>query len=332
MLRVGWRKLWKGGRIVRSRQAVTSLLDLDPEMGRLLSGERAARARAELQVHMGTIPRGPWEVERLSGTEAGHLGLLVIDGVIAREVLLADTISTELLGEGDLVSPWLESNGTGLLALEVRWTVLAEARIALLDRGFAVRLARFPEVNAVLVERVLARAHRIAVGQAISQLNGVERRLLALFWHLAPRWGRVTPDGVAVPLALSHRVLAQLVGARRPTVSSALGELGERGELIHREDGTWLLTGEPVGVPTPDIERVVAHRRPLVPNEPGNGRGARLVANGEHPRRDAQALRVVAERTRQESCSRARELVKARERAVELCRAAEQLRVRLRLD
>jgi hypothetical protein len=317
---------------MRSRQAVTSLLDADPEMGRLLSGERAARAHAELRVHVGALARGPWDVERLSRVDAGHLGLLVVDGVIAREVLLADTIGTELLGEGDLVCPWFEGNGAGLLELEVRWTVLAEARIAVLDRGLAARLARFPEVNSVLVERVLARAHRIAVGQAISQLNGVDRRLLALFWHLAPRWGRVTPDGVAVPLALSHRLLAQLVGARRPTVSAALGELGERGELVHREDGTWLLKGAPVGVPRPEVERVIAHRRRLVPSQPANGRGARRAANGEHPRRDARALRVAAEQAREESWSRARELVKARERAVELCRAAERLRVRLKLN
>ena len=58
--------------------------------------------------------------------------------------------------------------------------------------------------------------------QAISQLVRVDRRLLALFWHLAERWGRVTGDGVLVPLTLSHRMLSQLVGARRPTVSTAL--------------------------------------------------------------------------------------------------------------
>jgi hypothetical protein len=32
--------------------------------------------------------------------------LLVIDGAIARNVELGDTISTELLGPGDLIRPW----------------------------------------------------------------------------------------------------------------------------------------------------------------------------------------------------------------------------------
>ena len=60
------------------------------------------------------------------------------------------------------------------------------------------------------------------------RLTRVERRLKALFWHLAERWGRVSGDGVIVPLALTHRILGQLVGARRPTVSTALSELAER--------------------------------------------------------------------------------------------------------
>ena len=77
-------------------------------------------------------------------------------------------------------------------------------------------------VNAALIDRLNDRAQRLAVMQAICQLNRVDRRLLSLFWHLAERWGRMTPDGVVVPLTLSHRMLGQLVGALRPTVSSAL--------------------------------------------------------------------------------------------------------------
>ena len=39
------------------------------------------------------------------------------------------------------------------------------------------------------------------------------------------------------------------MGARRPTVSTALSELAEREELIRRPDGSWLLRGDP-----PDAE------------------------------------------------------------------------------
>ena len=134
---------------------------------------------------------------------------------------------------------------TDLLALEVRWEPLSRVLAAVLDQRVMQLLARWPEVAAVLLDRASERAHRLAVTQAIAQLTGVERRLHALLWHLAARFGRVTPDGVVVPLALSHQRLGELIGARRPTVSTALGVLTREGSLRRRADGGWLLTGEP---------------------------------------------------------------------------------------
>jgi hypothetical protein len=109
--------------------------------------------------------------------------------------------------------------------------------------------------------RPVFRARRLAVMQAICQFNRVDRRVLTVLWHLAERWGRVTPAGVVVPLALSHRLLAELVGARRPTVTTALGELLRAGEVSRTADGAWLLTGEPPGQPDEHHCRLVAHRR-----------------------------------------------------------------------
>jgi CRP/FNR family transcriptional regulator, cyclic AMP receptor protein len=247
-------------------RVLTSLLELDPDLGQLLSQERLVAAKHDLRVAVRTIDTGPWDVDRLSGASPAHLGLLVIDGVLSREVLMSDTISTELLGPGDVVRPWqMQADAPSLLEHEVRWTVLSRARVALLDRRVSADIGRFPEVGAAIVDRVNERALRLALTQAISQLNRVDRRLLALFWHLAERWGRMTTGGVALPMTLSHRMLGQLVGARRPTVSTALGQLVRQGELQRREDGTWLLTGEPIGAPTPEIERVIPMRRRLLP-------------------------------------------------------------------
>src|SRR3954469_5973676 len=256
------------GRVMSAPEPLTSLLELDPDLGRLLTPERLAEAHAELGVRQSHLARGPWHAEKLASAHPEHVGLLLLEGVLAREVLIADTVSTELLGAGDVVRPWRHDEDVQLLTVEVRWTVLSNAQLAVLDRRFAGRLVRFPEVNAMLLERLTDRAQRMAVSQAISQLNGVDRRLLALFWQLAERWGRMTTRGVAVPMALSHRVLAQLVGARRPTVSTALGELAERDELIRRDDGTWLLLGEPVGLPSPEVGRIIEHRRRVLPAEP----------------------------------------------------------------
>ena len=63
--------------------------------------------------------------------------------------------------------------------------------------------------------------------------------------QLAERWGRVTSDGVLIPLDLSHRLLGQLVGARRPTIATAAAELARQGLLRQCDDGAWLLRGEP---------------------------------------------------------------------------------------
>jgi CRP/FNR family transcriptional regulator, cyclic AMP receptor protein len=251
---------------VRDRQAVP-LLELDPELGQLLEGRRLDDARRELRVTVHPLERGVWDIDRLSGAGPEHIGLLVLDGILARDVLVWDTISTELLGAGDVLRPWRVQEGGSLVRHTVRWTVLTQTRVALLDRRLGARLGRYPEVNAVIIDRVVERSLRLAVTQAISQLNRVDRRLLALFWHLAERWGRVTSDGVAIPMTLSHRMLGQLIGARRPTVSSALAELTRRAELVRQDDGTWLLTGAPRGVPEPDVKALVPLRRALLPPE-----------------------------------------------------------------
>jgi CRP/FNR family transcriptional regulator, cyclic AMP receptor protein len=243
------------------------LLELDPDLGQLIPAERRSAALAQLQVEVHRLAAGPWSTERVADANPEHVGLLLLDGVASREVVVADTVSTELLGPGDVLRPWALGDAQPLLQLSVRWNALTECSLAVLDRRFAARLAHWPEVNSVLIDRLNDRAQRLATNQAISQLNRVDRRLLALFWHLAERWGRVTSQGVAVPLTLSHRMLGQLVGARRPTVSTAIGDLAKREELVRRADGTWLLKADPVGLPAPETERVVPIRRHLLGSE-----------------------------------------------------------------
>jgi CRP-like cAMP-binding protein len=50
----------------------------------------------------------------------------------------------------------------------------------------------------------------------------------------------VTPDGVRLELPLTHAVLGKLVGAHRPSVTTALGSLVDRGLVVRAEDG-WVL-------------------------------------------------------------------------------------------
>jgi CRP/FNR family cyclic AMP-dependent transcriptional regulator len=228
---------------------VVRLLDADPDLGALLSDARREQAERELVVRTHRLPVGPWDVSRLAGASADHVGLLILSGVLSRELIVADHVSAELLGPGDVVRPWQLASGAGLLPVEAVWSVLSPLILAVLDRRFAAEVARYPELTATLFDRLSERSIRLATTQAISQLTRVDRRLRALFWHLAERWGRVSGDGVIMPLVLTHRILGQLVGARRPTVSTALSQLVEREELVRRPDGSWLLLGDP-----PDVE------------------------------------------------------------------------------
>jgi CRP/FNR family cyclic AMP-dependent transcriptional regulator len=305
---------------------LASLLELDPDLGQLLHDERLEAARQELRVTVHPLQTGPWDVEKLSGTSPDHLGLLVLDGVLAHEVLVSDTVSTELLGPGDVVRPWRLHDGATLLQHSIRWSVLTRSRVALLDRRFGAHVAAYPEVNAAIIDRVAERALRLAVIRAISQLNRVDRRLLALFWHLAERWGKMTGDGIVVPMTLSHRMLGQLVGARRPTVSTALGELAREHELVRRDDGTWLLTGEPVGVPEPATAKVVPMRRRLIPPEPlAAPRTEAVRASGVQLRETLHELRARCE-------SQVAEMRVAYATTTRLAEHGAELRARLRAE
>ena len=79
-----------------------------------------------------------------------------------------------------------------------------------------------------LFNRGTRRAHHLAVALAIAHHQRVDDRLLLTLWHLAERWGRVHADGIVVPLPLSHQRLADLVGAHRQSVTTAMGDADAR--------------------------------------------------------------------------------------------------------
>jgi CRP/FNR family cyclic AMP-dependent transcriptional regulator len=238
----------------RDRTRRAPLLELDPELGARMSAQRLASAHAALRVPVLTARRGA------PLPDPGDAGLLVLSGALAREVGLEDTISTELLGPGDVIMPPAPGGSHGLLELELRCQVLADARVARLD----LPAVAYPEIACALLQRVARQTERLATVKAISQLNSVERRLLALFRDLADRWGRVTTRGLLVPLTLSHRLLGELIGARRPTVSVALGALARTGTLSRLDDGTWLLAVDAPPGRVDGSQRSIPHRRRLI--------------------------------------------------------------------
>jgi CRP-like cAMP-binding protein len=220
------------------------LLNLDPELARELDPRRAREASHRLYARALEIPRGRWTPSQalLEGTRP--IGLLILEGLLVREATVGDHPSAELLGPSDLLRAWDDDDAEELLPRTIEWNALATTRVAVIDHAFAVRAAQWPEVFAALLDRAARRAERLVVLQAIAHLTRVDDRLLALLWCLAERWGRVVPGGVLVSLRLSHRTLAGMVGARRPSVTTALGQLMARGEIERRDDGEWVLRGE----------------------------------------------------------------------------------------
>jgi CRP-like cAMP-binding protein len=153
---------------------------------------------------------------------------------------------TELLGQGDLLRPWsFEGAALASVPSGVTWTVIEPVRMAVLDRRFSVAIARWPEVTASLMDRIVQRARWLAFQLAVCHLVRVDMRLLVILWHYADRWGRMTKDGAVLQMPLTHSALASVVGARRPSVTTALGRLEDEGLIERRPEGAWILHGGP---------------------------------------------------------------------------------------
>ena len=130
------------------------LLKADPDLASLLAEPRRSDAERRLLVSTHRLGVGPWDVSRLSGASADHIGLLVLDGVIARELIVADHVSAELLGPGDLLRPWQAASKSELLPVDAEWSVLSPSTLAVLDRRFAAEVSQYPEVTAALFDRL----------------------------------------------------------------------------------------------------------------------------------------------------------------------------------
>src|SRR3954451_7810284 len=231
------------------------LLEAPPHPAEGLSPEEEADARRHVVAVLEDVPAGRWEPTGGYALEPAFIGLLLIDGTLSRDVELGGRRCSELLGPGDLLRPWDYDEGdTASVPTESAWTVLEPARLAVLDGRFARVACRYPELMAKLIGRTLRRSRWLSILLTISSMPRVDARVQALFWHLADRWGRVTLDGVVVPVRLTHEMIGRLVGAHRPSVTTALSELSRTNRLRRLPHG-WLLLGDPPAAPVPDVSR-----------------------------------------------------------------------------
>ncbi|MFL5827623.1 MAG: helix-turn-helix domain-containing protein [Thermoleophilaceae bacterium] len=229
------------------------LLEDDVGLGEGLPRERLTEAERQLTAPAIELSPGRWRFETDPPGPAA-LGLIVVDGLVGRTQFVGKINAVEFLGPGDVVRPWTYgSEQISALPVGASWEVFRTSTVALLDDDFSRRAAQWPEVAAAVVERVVARSRSLAFSLAVRQLVRVDERVLLTLWYLADRWGRIRTGGRTLPLPeLSHEVLGRMVSARRPSVTTALGRLRERGLVERHPDGSWILHGEPPA----DIEQL----------------------------------------------------------------------------
>ena len=238
-------------------ERVLQLLVADPDLGADLPAGEEERARRHIVVPSLTLSVGDEALLARRMDHPGLIGFLVVDGLLLRQIEVAGTVAAELIGAGDLIHPGdVRASDLTPLNGRLRWTVLAQTELAVLDGVFSARAAEWPQIFGRIALRAVWRTHGLALNLAISHQARIEDRLLLLFWHLAQRWGRVSPEGVRLALPLTHQTLAKLVSAQRPTVTNALGVLRERRLLLRREDRSWLL---PLPIPA-ELEPLLARR------------------------------------------------------------------------
>jgi CRP/FNR family transcriptional regulator, cyclic AMP receptor protein len=233
-----WAQPEADGGLAANRRSRVALLQVDP-------GLRAAvpepeRPLAERAVVVPSFELGPghWRTDDLREDDDA-LAALVVRGLGTRQITIAGRRSAELLGPGDVFRPWASVDP--VIPAESRWASGSRVVVAVLDGRFVAAARRWPQLFAVVHDRLAEQLERSTMRAAIMSLPRVEQRILGIFWQLAERWGTVRSEGVVVDLAITHELIGQLIGAQRPTVSLALQALAGEGLLQRTSHDSWML-------------------------------------------------------------------------------------------
>jgi CRP/FNR family transcriptional regulator, cyclic AMP receptor protein len=217
-----------------------SILDARFEVAQhLTADERAELAGVTLPVV--SVDAGRLDLQELM-TRHRAFGATVLDGVVMSSLQIGAHRGLQLLGPGDLLVTGNEFWPAWLAKLELR--PAAPAALGLLSDDLLAAAYRWPRLIEGLYGSIGYQLRRLTAQMVICQLPRVEDRVRAMLWLLAESWGHVTPDGVRLPLALTHETLGALVGARRPTVTLAVRKLTDDGSLVAQDSG-WLLHDSP---------------------------------------------------------------------------------------
>jgi len=217
------------------------VLDLDPDLGWGLGEKEWDAARQACRGPLVRVQPGVWSLPASAGVRDDLLGFLIVRGLLCREVGLRERHMFELLGPGDVLPPPALGEGPRLGG-PIGLTALRETLLVELGASFIRAAARWPVLMASWARRLEAQRQHLAIQGLIAHLPREEHRLLLMLWHLADRWGHVTPTGTVLPVPLTHDLLGHLTAARRSTVTIALSMVESAGAIRRLGDGSWLLT------------------------------------------------------------------------------------------
>lgn len=220
------------------------LIEIAPWLGEGLAAEDREVARRTILVPRIAAEVGPWG---WTGSRPA-VGLLIVSGTVARSLRVegASDHGIEILGEGDLLRPWTYHGESSSLPASEGFTVLTRLEMAVLDVAYVRATLRWPRISINLLDSVIERARSVSYFLTARQVPRLEARILVILWHLADRWGHVSSEGVVLDMPkLTHEMIAHMVAARRPSVTTGIRHLRDLGLVDVRSRGRWLLRGNP---------------------------------------------------------------------------------------
>ena len=225
-----------------ARVPVCKLLHEDPELAAAVPQPRRKEAVDRCTVSVMTIKTGSGMAAAL--LRPGHgMGVLILDGVLARRVWVDGRSGAELLGEGDLLGPIMGAE-RWMLPVRTGWSILAPLRVAMLDSRFVEnQLRRYPELALALAARATQKRLRSEGGSAASisvpdpsqQIahpeDGAEDRMLT-----RPQLIHATPQNSepaeSCRIHRQHRCMTPPGTTRAPVIAASEGHRRQR---RHRE-------------------------------------------------------------------------------------------------
>jgi hypothetical protein len=121
---------------IDGQRGTVALLDADPDLANGLEPVERDEAGARAVATVIEIDSARWDPIAIApeGRE-DWLGLLLLDGLMIRQVTVGKRSACELFGPGDVIRPWDAGADYDPLAIAVAWLVLEPTRLAVLDTG-----------------------------------------------------------------------------------------------------------------------------------------------------------------------------------------------------